>query len=598
MTDRSDSEAGPTASPIKHLLKPIRLRLHCAAAMAGLGQILTLVPLAGVALIGRQALDPSGGMAALQHGTVAALCIGAMVAGLTLLTLAEYLSHLADNALTDGLRRRVTERLMHVPLGWFTARASGSVKQALQDDMNTLHELTAHYFTTRARCIAAIGAAACFLVWIDWRMAIISLVPFPLYHLIFVAAKKSIGRDRMESFAAAQAGIGDAVGEFSRAMPVLRTFGKTGEAHAAYSGAVRHFLDAFLHFTRPLVAPLANANALITPVSVASIVLAAGVLFVGLGWMAPADLLPFLLVAPGVSAPMMLLGFMAHGLAHATAAADRIDAVLRVAPLPAPGPGTAAVPDGHILRFERVGYAYEGGAGALSGIDLTLEPGSVTAITGASGAGKSTIARLALRFFDPSEGRITLGGIDLRDLDSAELYKRIGFVLQEVQLLNASLRDNIALGRPDASRAEIEAAATVAQIHDRILALPRGYDSVIGQDADLSGGEAQRVSIARALLLDPPILVLDEVTAAMDAEGELALQQALSELARGRTLLVIAHRLETIAGADRIIVLERGRIRESGTHAALLARGGPYAALWVQAGHVMPGDTDQAEAVQ
>lgn len=598
MTDRTDTDAGHAAPPIKTLLAPIRLRLHCAAAMAGLGQILTLVPLAGIALIGRQALAPSGAAPALPHGTVAALCIGALVAGLALLTLAEFLSHLADSALTDGLRRRVTERLMHVPLGWFTSRASGSVKQALQDDMNTLHELTAHYFTTRARCIAAIGAAACFLVWIDWRMAIVSLAPFPLYHLIFGAAKKSIGRERMESFAAAQAGIGDAVGEFSRAMPVLRTFGKSGEAHAAYSGAVRHFLDAFLHFTRPLVAPLANANALITPVSVVSIVLAAGVPFIGLGWMAPADLLRFLLVAPGVSAPLMLLGFMAHGLAHATAAADRIDAVLSVAPLPEPAPGERAAPNGHTLRFESVGYAYEDGAETLSGIDLTLEPGTVTAITGASGAGKSTIARLALRFFDPSEGRITLGGADLRDIGSAELYRRIGFVLQEVQLLNASLHDNIALGRPDATRAEIEAAAKTAQIHDRILALPRGYDSVIGQDAELSGGEAQRVSIARALLLDPPILVLDEVTAAMDAEGELALQQALSELARGRTLLVIAHRLETIAGADRIVVLERGRICESGTHETLLARGGQYAALWAQAGHATTGENHQAEAVQ
>jgi ATP-binding cassette subfamily B protein IrtA len=209
-----------------------------------------------------------------------------------------------------------------------------------------------------------------------------------------------------------------------------------------------------------------------------------------------------------------------------------------------------------------------------------LRPGTVTAIVGASGSGKSTLARLLLRFFDPSEGRITLGGVDLRHIATPELYRRIGFVLQEVRLIHASVRENIALGRPSASLHEIEEAARLANIHERILALPRGYDSVIGEDAQLSGGELQRVSIARAVLLDPSVLVLDEATAAADAENEVAIQDALSRFARGRTLLVIAHRLDTIMHADHIIVVENGVIVEQGSHAGLLADKGRYAQLW------------------
>jgi ATP-binding cassette subfamily B protein len=187
-----------------------------------------------------------------------------------------------------------------------------------------------------------------------------------------------------------------------------------------------------------------------------------------------------------------------------------------------------------------------------------------------------------------------MGGVDLRQIATAELYRRIGFVLQEVRLIHASLRENIALGRPSATQAEIEAAARAANIHERILALPRGYDSVVGEDAQLSGGEQQRISIARAVLLDPPVLVLDEATAAADAENEAAIQQALSRFAMGRTLLVIAHRLDTVMHADRIVVIEGGRIREQGRHGELLALNGRYAKLWQAVGY----EDSRAQAVQ
>lgn len=287
----------------------------------------------------------------------------------------------------------------------------------------------------------------------------------------------------------------------------------------------------------------------------------------------------------------MLLSYLKHDLGSATAAAERLHALLATPVLTEPAAGTGLQPADNTLHLEQVSYRYDDQTPVLSELTVPLTPGTVTAIVGASGAGKSTLARLLLRFFDPSEGRITLGGVDLRDLESRELYRHIGFVLQEVRLVHASLHDNIALGRPCASRQEVEAAARRANIHDRILALPRGYDAVVGEDANLSGGELQRVSIARALLLDPPVLVLDEATAAADADNEVKLQQALSTFARGRTLVVIAHRLDTVMHADRILVLDNGILCEQGRHHELLARRGRYARLWEQGGYDIPTQT-------
>ena len=573
------------AGPISRILQPIRGRLIAAALLAGTGSMLTLVPLAGIAQIAQIAhiaLDP-----ALAHGEVWPVILASVAclfAGMTLISLGELAAHLADNRLTHRLRLQAMQRLGQVPLGWFTSRASGEVKQAMQDDINTLHSLTAHFYTTTARAVGAIAISIIYLFAMDWRLALVAILPFPGFFLFFGRAMKASGGN-MEQFVAGMGRINNAVVEFVNGIPVVKAFGATGRAHGSYRAAVDAFAEAFATFTRPLVGSMANANALIAPVAVLGVVVLAGTVFVALDWMAPVDILPFALVAPGISAPMLLLHYLTHDLNNATGAAQRVQALLDTPVLAQPAPDEQQLPNGTEIRMEGVAYAYDGQHKVLSDINLTLRPGTVTAIVGASGSGKSTLARLLLRFFDPSEGRITLGGVDLRHIATPELYRRIGFVLQEVRLIHASVRENIALGRPSASAHEVEVAARLANIHERILALPRGYDAVIGEDAQLSGGELQRVSIARAVLLDPSVLVLDEATAAADAENEVAIQDALSRFAQGRTLLVIAHRLDTIMHADHIVVVENGAIVEQGSHAGLLADKGRYAQLWTLGGY-------------
>lgn len=571
--------------PISQILSSIRSRLIVAAVLAALGSMLTLVPLAGIAHLAKLALGNTlSGELQGDIGWTMLLSIISMFAGLALISAGELLAHLADNQLTRGLRLSAAQRLAKVPLGWFTGQASGEVKQAMQDDIATLHSLTAHFYTSVGRAVGAIAVSVLYLFVMDWRMAIVALLPFPGFFLFLRHAMKASSAN-MQGFVEKLGRLNSATVEFVSGIPVVKAFGSNGQAHGGYSKAVDGFADAFLNFARPLVARMAHAHAMIAPVTVLGVVLIFGALFSYLNWIAPVDILPFALVAPGICAPLLLLHTLLHDLGGATGAAQRLQALMQTPVLEPLSTDQQQVPANQEVRVENVSYAYGEGHLALSNISFTLEPGTVTAIVGSSGSGKSTIARLLLRFFDPSEGRITLGGADLRQIESTELYRRVGFVLQEVRLINASVRENIALGRPSASQQEIEDAARAANIHDRILTLPRGYDSVVGEDAQLSGGERQRVSIARAVLLDPPILVLDEATAAADASNEVAIQDALSRFAQGRTLLVIAHRLDTIMHADRILVLEDGAIVEQGSHTSLLAEQGRYARLWTLGGY-------------
>jgi ATP-binding cassette subfamily B protein len=375
--------------------------------------------------------------------------------------------------------------------------------------------------------------------------------------------------------------LGGAVVEFISGIAVVKAFGQARKAHAAYRQAATEYTDSFAAWVGPMNRLEALAGLVVSAPVVGLVAVAGGAWFVDQGWVSAGEALAGVLLACVIPVAIEPLGFASLNQRTAAAAALRIDQLLAVPPLPVPD--TPLRPAGHRVVYEDVRFAYSDHGDdhdVLHGVSFTCEPGTVTALVGPSGSGKSTLATLLPRFHDVTGGAIRLGGVDVRDIDPAELYRHVGFVLQDVRLVGGSIRDNVALGRPDATAAEVEAACRAAVIHDRVTALPHGYDSVVGQDIHLSGGEAQRVSIARALLADTPVLVLDEATAFADPESEAAIQDALSHLARGRTVLVIAHRLSTITGADRIVVIDGGRVVETGTHPDLLAARGQYARMW------------------
>ena len=572
-------------SPISQVLAPIRTRLFAAAMLAGIGTILTMVPLAGMAHIAKILVSDPGAAWELstasmrEIGWVVAASIVSLFVGMGCMFLGELVAHLADNKLTYQLRLAVMRRLSQAPLGWFTSRASGDVKQAMQDDIATLHSLTAHFYTAVGRAFGALLISVVYLIMLDWKIAVITLLPLPGFFL-FLRRLMQASKANMGEFIAQLERMNNAINEFVCGIPVVKAFGTTGQAYRGYQAAVDSFAHAFEQFTRPLVASMAHVHAMVTTVTILGLALTVGIFCVANGWSEPVDLLPFILVAPGICAPLLLLHTLLHDLGSAVGAAQRVMALLETPVLPSIPSSECQLPNDHEVRFENVSYVYNNAQNGLSNLHFTLAPGSVTAIVGPSGAGKSTLARLMLRFFDPTHGRITLGGVDLRHLEMSTLYQRIGFVLQDVRLIHASIRDNIALGRPSASQQEIEDAARAANIHERIAALPNGYRSMVGEDIQLSGGEQQRVSIARAMLLDPPLLVLDEPTAAVDASNELAIQQALSRLTRGRTLVIISHHLKSIIHADHILVLDGGTVAEQGNHDQLLASNDLYARLW------------------
>ncbi|MGW0515971.1 ABC transporter ATP-binding protein [Crossiella sp. NPDC003009] len=561
-------DAGP------RLLRPVRAHLLGCAALSALGEAAGLVPYLAVAEIARSAL--TGAVGAVWWWAVAG-ALGALLR-LVLLGLSSHLGHHADARMLHHPRGRIVRHLGVLPLGWFRSAGSGQVKKAMTGDLEDMHNLFAHSLGELVGAVTATVLGFGYLVLVDWRLALVTLAVPAVALLCYRVAMRSMPQ-HLARLLIAEREVSAAAVEYGDGIVVAKTFGAGGRVLDRFTTAVREQRGAFRVWVDEVRHSSALNRVLGSELTTLAVVLAVGLPMVAAGGLAAPDLLPFLVV--GLVLPNALLPLVHGGIGLRTArvAAGHIEGLLARPGLPEPE--RPRRPDGHRVEFDRVSFSYDGVTNALTGFSAVCEPGTVTALVGPSGAGKSTVAALLPRFYEVSDGAIRIGGVDVREIAPAELLSLLALVFQDVVLLSDTVTENIRSARPEATDAQVRAAAEAAQIHQVIMALPKGYDTVLDAGSGgLSGGERQRLTIARALLADAPIVVLDEATAALDPDSEATVPDALSTLVTGRTVLVIAHRLHTIATADQILVLDNGHLVERGTHPELLARSGLYARLW------------------
>lgn len=580
--DASDTRAQQRAGAraLADLMRPVSAQLGLARLLAVVSGALAVVPYIALVHIGDVLVTAHTAGVDVDGDEVSRwlrILLGAFGLRLGIYFVALLVTHLADARLGHLIQERMVRRFARVPLAWFTATNSGRVRKALQDEIGTIHHLIAHQPVDGTNAVVMPVALAVYAFVIDWRLGLLSVATLPLYVGAMALSMRGMGAKTVEMDRRLST-VSARMVEFVTGISVVKAFGRVGKAHRSFQEAADDFNLFYLKWVQPLIRVSALGTSFLAVPLVLLINIGAGSVLVHGGSVTAPDVLATALIALLIPYALEVLMNSMWAEQLAGGAALRITDLLETPTLADRDPGAA--PASNEVVFEGVSYSYRSGADAALAIDdvsFTLRAGTVTALVGPSGSGKSTIATLLARFDDPRSGVIRIGGVPVGEIP--DLYSRVGFVLQDPQLLAISIRDNIALGRPGATDEQIRAAARAAQVLDEIDTLPDGFDTVYGRDTGLSGGQAQRISIARALLVDAPILVLDEATALTDPESQHEIQQALSALVRGRTVLLIAHRPEVIKGVDQIVLIEHGRIRAAGTHDELLSQPG-YARLW------------------
>lgn len=558
---------------LKQMMRPVSGHLLVARLLTVVSAVLGVAPYVALTWIGTLLVDSykSGNpvdQAALW--TDAGWLVAAFLGQVVFYTLALVVTHFADLKLRAVMQRDIIDRISRAPLSWFSESASGAVRKAVQDDTVSIHMLVAHAPVEQTAAIVAPILLLIYAFTIDWRLALLAIVTLPVFALLQANMMRGMGTKTAEMDQRLAKVSATAV-EFSDGISVVKAFGRTGKAHSRFISSVHEFTRFYWAWVGPLIRGSSISMLVISTPVVLLISLGGGLAMAQAGWVGIPQVLTCALIALVIPQTFETIGMAAWAYQQAGDAALRIWNILNIDQL-APGQGSDVPVVAGDIRYEDVSYAYSNNGEkvqALDHVSLTMPRGSLTALIGPSGSGKSTFATLLARFRDPDQGTITIGGRDLRDIPEQQLYRAVSFVLQDTHLLRVSVRDNITLARPDATDDEVEGAARAANIWDDIQALPRGLDTIVGQDTDLSGGQKQRIAIARAILADAPILILDEATASTDPDCEAEIQQALSALVKGRTVLVIAHHAETVAGADQIVVMRGAKIEAVGTAAQI-----------------------------
>ena len=555
-------------------------------ALSAVSMLLSMAPYICIWLAARDLIavapDWTAAQSVAQYGWLA---FAFAVAGIILYFAGLMCTHLAAFRTASNIRKQGVAHVMKAPLGFFDANASGLIRGRLDAAAADTETLLAHNLADIVGTITLFAAMLVMMFVFDWRMGAACLLAAVISIVAMFSMMGGKNAQILGEYQAALDRITKAGTEYVRGIPMVKIFQQTVYSFKAFQEAIEDYSTKAEHYQADICRTPQSVNLTFTEGAFVFLVPAA--LFLAPGALAGGDFAGFVtnfafyaVFSAIISTALAKIMFAASGIMLAGTALGRIDQVMGAPELNVPvHPQT---PQNSRVEFEDVSFTYDGAeTPALSHVSFTAEPGQTVALVGPSGGGKTTIARLIPRFFDVQAGAVLLGGRDVRSIPTAELMEQISFVFQEVRLFKKSIRDNIRAARPDATEAEILHAAQLAQCGDILEKTPGGLDAVIGaKGVYLSGGEMQRIALARAILKDAPIVVLDEASSFADPENEAKIQKAFEALMKGKTVLMIAHRLSTVRNMDRILVIRDGEIAEEGKHDELLEKGGVYAAMW------------------
>lgn len=571
---------------IRQLVMPASKAMWTAAFTSFIAGITNVIPYIALTEITRLLLAGETGRAVWGWAAVALVTLlvsqTAYGAGLGI-------THFAEARLRQQLRERLVHKLGRISLGSLDQTASGKIRKIVVDDTASIHTLVAHLAGDLVFALVSLGAGVGYLLWVNWQLTGILLAIWVLIIGTTMGLAMSGYGPALEEFSAAQTALAGASVELVQGIKEIKNFQGAQLGRTRFEKARQDFTDLSFAWAVKSGKFTAISMALLNPGSVFVTVVLLLTWFSGAGWIEPAYALPFIIIAPGLPMGLQSLFSLAQHLYEAKQAALDTAELLsipdlddqRVKEQPVGEHLAGEQPEQPAIEFKAVTFGYDLDNPVINNLNLKIPTGKVTALVGPSGGGKSTLARLIARFYDVNSGTVEVFGKDVRAYTQTQLLKHISIVFQDVVLAHDTVAANIALGIANPDPQKIEAAAKAAYIHDRIMRLSNGYQTVLDEDAGfLSGGERQRLTIARAFYQDAPILILDEATAQADPHAEAQIHAALSSLAKGRTVVIIAHRLHTIAEAAQIAVLTGGELTELGTHQQLLDNQQTYARLW------------------
>lgn len=501
------------------------------------------------------------------------------VVGYLLYIAALMCSHMAAFRVATNMRKDVLSHLVKLPLGYVEEAGSGRLRKIINDSTAASETYLAHQLPDKAVAVATpIGLIALLFIF-DWKLGILSLIPVALAFLIMASMTGKKMAQKMKEYQNSLDAMSNEAVEYVRGIPVVKTFGQTVFSFKRFKATIDNYEKWVISYTKDLRIPMMLYTAAINSVFV--FLIAAALIFTKNGVTNEflLNLIFYIIITPVISLTLTKMMYQSENAMIVADALQRVDTILDAEQLPETVNGKK--PSDSSVEFRNVSYSYDGEKNAVENISLNIPSGSTVAFVGPSGSGKSTMANLISRFFDVSEGQVLVGGVDVRNIKKEILMDNVSFVFQNSHLIKGTILDNVRMARPQASKEEVMNALEKSQCMDIVKKLPNGVDTVVGTNGVyLSGGEQQRIAIARVMLKNAPVVILDEATAFADPDNEVMVQKAFSELAKNRTVIMIAHRLSTVAGADRIYVLKDGKIEEYGKYNELINNGGMFSKMW------------------